>query len=45
MIEADKRHAVFLLHQEGMSLSEVARGFGISRQLVQRLAKENHLVP
>jgi hypothetical protein len=31
--------------EEGMSLSEVARGFGISRQLVQRLAKENGLVP
>ena len=31
--------------EEGMSLSEVARGFGISRQLVQRLAKDNHLVP
>ncbi len=31
--------------EEGMSLSEVARGFGISRQLVQRLAKENHLLP
>jgi DNA invertase Pin-like site-specific DNA recombinase len=31
--------------EEGMSLSEVARGFGISRQLVQRLAKEHHLAP
>jgi DNA-directed RNA polymerase sigma subunit (sigma70/sigma32) len=31
--------------EEGMSLSEVARGFGISRQLVQRLAKEHHLTP
>jgi hypothetical protein len=30
--------------EEGMSLSEVARGFGISRQLVQRLAKENRLL-
>jgi DNA-directed RNA polymerase sigma subunit (sigma70/sigma32) len=30
--------------EEGMSLSEVARGFGISRQLVQRLAKENGLL-
>ena len=26
--------------EEGMSLSEIARGFGISRQLVQRMAKE-----
>ena len=31
--------------EEGMSLSEVARGFGISRQLVQRLAKEQRLAP
>lgn len=31
MIAADKRKAVFLLHQEGMSMREISRRIGISR--------------
>src|SRR3990170_450007 len=35
MIEADKRQAMFLLHQEGMSRREMARRFGVSRNTVR----------
>ena len=34
MIEADKRKAVFLLHQEGMPLREIARRLHLSRNTV-----------
>jgi transposase len=34
MIEADKRKAIFLLHQEGMSAREIARRLAISRNTV-----------
>ena len=32
MIEADKRKAVFLLHQEGMSINEIARRLHLQPQ-------------
>jgi len=35
MIEPDKRNAIFLLHQEGMGLREIARRLGISRNTVR----------
>ncbi len=35
MIETDKRKAIFLLHQEGMSLREIARRLKISRNTVR----------
>ena len=31
MIEPDKRKAIFLLHQEGMSVREISRRLGLSR--------------
>lgn len=35
MIETDKRKAIFLLHQEGMSLREIARRLRVSRNTVR----------
>ena len=35
MIDADKRQAVFLLHQEGMERNQIARQLRISPNTVQ----------
>ena len=35
MIETDKRKAIYLLHQEGMSVREIARRLGLSRNTVR----------
>jgi transposase len=35
MIETDKRKAIYLLHQEGMSAREIARRLGVSRNTVR----------
>jgi transposase len=40
MIEADKRKAIFLLHEEGMSLREIARRLGLSRNTVRAVIAE-----
>ena len=45
MIEADKRHAVFLLHQEGMSPSEMARRLHISRNTVRSIIAQKGEIP
>ena len=37
MIEADKRKAIFLLHQEGMSKREIARRLGMGTKTVCRI--------
>jgi plasmid maintenance system antidote protein VapI len=37
MIEAVKRQAVFLLHQEGMSAHEIARRLKLSRNTVHEI--------
>jgi len=37
MITADKRKAVFLLHQEGMPIREISRGLKLSRNAVRRI--------
>ena len=39
MIEADKRKAVFLLHQDGMSLREITRRLHLSRNTVRTILK------
>lgn len=39
MIESDKRKAVFLLHQEGMSIRNVARNLRLSRNSVREIIK------
>ena len=36
MIDADKRKAVFLLHQEGMGARELSRRLGLGRNTVRR---------
>lgn len=45
MIEADKRKAMFLLHQEGMSLREIARRLGASRNTVRRVIQSKGKMP
>ena len=45
MIEADKRKAIYLLHQEGMSIRSIARRLGVSRQSVRRVIKEQGQMP
>jgi transposase-like protein len=37
MIETDKRKAVFLLHQEGQSVREIARLLSLSRNTVRAI--------
>src|SRR5436853_7790404 len=45
MIEADKRKAVFLLHQEGMSRDEIARRLLISRNTVRSILDQKGEMP
>src|SRR5205809_388847 len=45
MIEADKRKAIYLLHQEGMSLHEIARRFGISRNTIRAVIQNKGEMP
>lgn len=40
MIEVDKRKAVHLLHEEGMSIRELGRKLGLSRKSVRRIISE-----
>ncbi len=45
MIEPDKRKALLLLHQEGMSLREMARRLGISRNTVRAVIQQKGALP
>lgn len=45
MIEADKRKAVFHLHQEGMPLRAIARQLRISRNIVKAIVEQNGAMP
>lgn len=45
MIDADKRKAVFLLHEEGMGLREIARRLGLGRNTVRRIIATRGEVP
>ena len=45
MIEADKRKAVFLLHQEGMGGREIARRLNVSRNSVDTIIKQGGVMP
>jgi transposase len=45
MIEADKRQAVFALHQEGMSLHEIARRLHLSRNTVRSIVAQKGEIP
>ena len=45
MIEADKRKAIFLLHQEGMPLREIARRLHVSRNTVAVVIAQGGQLP
>ena len=45
MIEADKRKAIFLLHQEGMPLREIARRLRVSRNTVGVIIAQGGQLP
>ncbi len=45
MIETDKRKAVFLLHQEGQPVREIARLLGLSRNTVRRIIEQGGTAP
>jgi len=45
MIEADKRKAIFLLHQEGMSVREISRRMGADRNTVRAIIEQNGAMP
>ena len=45
MIEADKRKAIYLLHQEGMSRNEIVRRFGLSRNTVRAIIRKKGEMP
>jgi DNA-binding NarL/FixJ family response regulator len=40
MIATDKRKAIFLLHQEGMEVREIARRLGVSRNTVRVIIRQ-----
>lgn len=45
MIGADKRKAIFLLHQEGMSVRDIARRLALSRNTVRVIIEQEGAVP
>src|SRR5688572_1478239 len=45
MIEADKRKAIFLLHQEGMSAREIAQRLQVSRPTVKTILAQGGQMP
>ena len=45
MIEPDKRKAIFLLHQGGMSIRAIARRLGVSRNSVRQIIQQNGAMP
>jgi len=45
MIEADKRKAIFLLHQEGMSARDIAKKLGVSRNTARTIIEQQGAIP
>lgn len=45
MIEAHKRKAIYLLHQEGLGLREIARRLGINRKTVRTIIEQKGEMP
>jgi DNA-binding NarL/FixJ family response regulator len=45
MIATDKRKAVFLLHQEGMAVREIARRLALSRNTVRAIIRQEGATP
>ena len=45
MIEADKRKAVYLLHEQGMSAREIARRLKLNRKTVSAIIAQQGEMP
>lgn len=45
MIEVERRKAIFLLHQEGMTLREIARKLGVHRDTVRAIIEQKGEMP
>ena len=45
MIEADKRKAIFLLHDQGAGARQIARQFGVSRNTVRSIIEQQGAMP
>lgn len=45
MIEPDKRKSIFLLHEGGMGMREIARRLGVSRNRVREIIRQRGEVP
>ena len=45
MIEPEKRKAIFLLHQEGMPLREIARKLDVHRDTVRTITEQQGEIP
>ena len=45
MINAEKRKAIYLLHQEGMSIRGIARRLRVSRQTVRTVIRNKGTMP
>ena len=45
MIATDKRKAVYLLHQEGMAVREIARRLALSRNTVRAIIRQEGTTP
>jgi transposase len=45
MIEEDRRKAIFLLHQEGMPLREIARRLQVARATVATIIRQAGALP
>ncbi len=45
MIEADKRHAIYFLHKEGMGINAISRRMVISPKTVMEIVKQKGIMP
>lgn len=45
MIEADKRKAIFLLHEQGMTLRDIAKRLAVSRNTVRGIIRQEGQMP
>jgi hypothetical protein len=45
MIDADKRKAVFLLHEEGTPIRQISRQLRLSRNAVRRIIAQSGQMP
>jgi transposase len=45
MIEADKRKAIFLMHQEGTSINEIVRQLSVSQNTVRDIIEQKGVMP